>query len=80
MDKDTLYEIRMCDKIYYFLGDFTMRYFTQRSPNIEDLLQYPLKDYKCPQRIEPFKHHCYVFNNEFYTREQLLQSHPHLLI
>lgn len=44
------------------------------------LVEEYFKDYKCPQRIKPFKHHCYVFNNEFYTREQLLQLHPHLFI
>lgn len=80
MDKDTLYEIRMYNKIYYFLGDSTMQYFTMRSPNIKDLLHYPLKDYGCPQNLNSSKHYCYVLNNEFYTREQLLQSHPHLFI
>lgn len=80
MDKDTLYEIRMYNKIYYFLGDSTMQYFTKRSPNIKDLLHYPLKDYGCPQNLGSSKHHCYVLNSEFYTREQLLQSHPHLFI
>lgn len=80
MNKDTLYEIRMYGKTEYFLGDSTMQYITKRSLNIKDLLYYPLKDYKCPQRMESFKHHCYVFNSEFYTREQLLQSHPHLFI
>ena len=80
IDKDTLYEIRMYNKIYYFLCDSTMQYFTMPSPNIKDLLHYPLKDYKCPQNLNSSKHYCYVFNSEFYTREQLLQSHPHLFI
>ena len=80
MDKDTLYEIRTYGNIYYFLVDSTTQYFTMRSPNIKDLLHYPLKGYKCPQNLGFSKHHCYVLNSEFYTREQLLQSHPHLFV
>lgn len=80
MDKDTLYEILMYSKTEYFLGDSTMQYLTMCSSNIKDLLYYPLKDYKCPQNLGFCKHHFYVLNSEFYTREQLLQSHPHLFI
>lgn len=80
MDKDTLYEILMYSKTEYFLGDSTMQYLTMCSSDIEALLHYFLKDYGCPQNLEFCKHHCYVLNNEFYIREQLLQSHPHLFI
>ena len=57
-----------------------MQYLTMCSSDIEALLHYSLKDYGCPQNLGFCKHHCYVLNNEFYTREQLLQSHPHLFI
>ena len=80
MDRDTLYEIRKYNKREYFLGNSTMQYLTNYSPNVKDLLRYPLKDYKCSQNLEFCEHYCYVLNNEFYTHEQLLQSHPHLFV
>lgn len=80
MEKAILYEIRMCSKIDYLLCDYTKQHITKRSPDVKDLLHYTLKDYGCPQHMGFSEHYCYVFNGEFYTREQLLQSHPHLFV
>lgn len=79
--RNTLYEIRVFDAKNYFLTDSTKRYITKSSSaSIEALLRYKLEDYGYPQALEFSEHYCYVFNGEFYTREQLLQSHPHLFV